>query len=238
MGVLLCLALSGCISIPTGTPATAAATPPGPQSYLDRLKAAPVNKPTDAASATELPQFVTESRNVACVFTSSRNGNLNQPWEPNNFADSANAASPLIPVVNCELASYPDPARTDVTDNCAGTFKGYLGGTALLAPDKVSYGGCRAGVTAVEAAFGPAGTVSDAMAQIPVLADGTAMEAQGYRCAPMDDGVACANLSSGLGFYVAAQKYSLFGPGHSDVPATAGATAGAIPPVPTTASAG
>jgi len=230
LGAFMCLALSGCISIPTGSPTTAAVAPSGPHSYLDRLKATPVAKPTDTAAAAELPQFVTESRNVACVFTSSRNGNLNQPWEPNNFSDSANAASPLIPVVNCELANYPEPAQADVQDTCAGTFKGYLGGTALLAPDKVSYGSCRAGVTAVEAAFSPAGTVSDAMAQLPVLADGAAMEAQGYRCAPMDDGVACANLSSGLGFFIAAQKYSLFGPGH--------AAATAAPPKPTTAPAG
>ncbi|MCQ9165738.1 hypothetical protein [Arthrobacter sp. STN4] len=208
------VALAGCITVPSAGPAHPATTSAGPPSYVDRLKAAPVDQPTGAPSAGTLPQFVTDSRNVACVFTTSRAGNLDQPWEPNNYDDGANAKAPTIPVVNCELASYPDPAPADVTDKCAGTFIGYLGGTALLTPDRVTYGGCRAGVTAAEASFGPGGTPSEAMSTVPVLGQGRAMEADGYRCAALDDGVACANLATGLGFFVASGSYELLGPGH------------------------
>lgn len=38
------------------------------------------------------------------------------------------------------------------------------------------------------------------------------MEAQGYRCEPLDDGVARANLDDETGFFSAAKKYELFGP--------------------------
>jgi hypothetical protein len=219
--LLVSAGLSGCITVPAPNPQPSAATKTGPLSYVERLKAAPVSKP--AQEPDTLAQFVTDSRAVACVFTTSRAGNLNQPWEPNNFTDQANASSPIIPVVNCELAAYPDPARGDVTDTCGGTFIGYLGGTVLLAPEKVSYGACRAGVTAMEAAFGPGGTVNDTMAAIPVLAPGAAIDSLGYRCASLDDGVACANLASGLGFFVSQQKYELFGPGHP-APTTAPAS--------------
>ncbi|WP_425865165.1 hypothetical protein [Arthrobacter sp. TWP1-1] len=206
------LALAGCITVPVngGTPA-ATQGPTTPLTYVDRLKATPVAQATEDAVETELPQFVTDSRNIACVFTGSKAGNLNQPWEPNNFSDSAIAAAPTIPVVNCQMAGYPAVKEADQKDNCSGTNVGYLGGTAVLYPDAAIYGGCRAGVTAVEAAFGAKGTVTQEMASIPVLAPGQAIEAQGYRCAPMDDGVACANLASGLGFFVAAEKYELFG---------------------------
>lgn len=204
------LALTACISIPVAKPSAVPASQ-APQSFLERLKAASVLKATEGSDANTHPQFVTDSRNIACVFTNSRNGNLDQPWEPNNFGDSANAASPIIPVVNCEMVRYPEPQKVDVKDNCSGTHIGYLGGTALLLPTAVSYGGCRAGVTAVEAAFGPEGTVNETMGQIPVLEDGAAMESAGYRCSPMDDGVACANLARGLGFFISGEKYQLFG---------------------------
>ncbi|SEE72561.1 hypothetical protein SAMN04489740_2323 [Arthrobacter alpinus] len=206
-------ALTGCITVPVGggTP-TASQGPTAAPGYVDRLKATPVGQATEGAMTTELPQFVTDSRNIACVFTASKAGNLNQPWEPNNFADSAIAPAPSIPVVNCQMVQYPQVNDADQADNCAGTNVGYLGGTAVLYPDKAIYGSCRAGVTAVEAAFGPQGAVSQEMASVPVLAPGIAMEAQGYRCAPLDDGVACANLASGIGFFIAAQKYEIFGP--------------------------
>ena len=222
VGTLAVLGLTGCITVPagggdpTGTPG-----PATPLNYVDRLKATPVAAPGDDAATTELPQFITDSRNIACVFTSSRAGHLDQPWEPNNFDDTANAASPTIPVVTCQMASYPQVQPADVRDNCAGTNVGYLGGVATLLPDKSVYGGCRAGVSAMEAAFGARGTVNQAMGSIPVLAPGTAMESQGYRCAPMDDGVACANLASGVGFFIAAEKYELFASGNTPTPAGA-----------------
>lgn len=205
--------LSGCsITVPTGpVQPTATQGTAAPLSYVDRLKGITVEQPTEGMGSPELPQFVTDSRNIACVFTASKAGNFNHPWEPNNFGDSANAAAPSIPVVNCQMVAYPQPALADQDDDCSGTNVGYLGGDATLFPDKASYGGCRAGVTAVEAAFGANGTVNQVMGAIPVLAPGQAMEAQGYRCAPLDDGVACANLASGTGFYIAAESYEIFG---------------------------
>ncbi len=214
MAALAALALAGCITVPENGSLPTATPSVGTPGYVGRLKAAPVDAPTEGASAGALPQFITNTRNVACVFTSSRAGHLLQPWEPNNYADAANAKAPTLPVVNCELAHYPVPAAADVTDNCAGTNVGYLGGTVLLTPDTVAYGGCRAGVTAAEASFGAGGTVSEAMSRIPVLEQGRAMESDGFRCAPLDDGVACANLATGLGFFVSSDNYKLFGPGH------------------------
>lgn len=214
LAAVAALSLAGCITVPVGGgEATATAGPTAPMTYVDRLKATPVAQPSDDAASTELPQFITENRNIACVFTTSRAGHVNQPWEPNNFNDSANAAAPIIPAVNCQMVSYPQVRAADVQDSCAGSNVGYLGGVATLLPEEAVYGGCRAGVTAMEAAFGAGGTVNQLMGSIPALVPGAAMESQGYRCAPMDDGVACANLASGLGFFLAAEKYEFFGPG-------------------------
>lgn len=211
VAVAAAVALSGCITVPNNAEPTATQGPTAPQGYVERLKATPVAQATGEPGAGDLPQFVSDTRNIACVFTTSRAGNLNQPWEPNNFSDGANAAAPLVPVVNCQMAGYPPVGEADKVGTCSGTHVGYLGGTALLDPEKAVYGGCRAGVTAVEAAFGPRGTVSQQMGEIPVLAQGSAMEAQGYRCAPLDDGVACANLATGTGFFISAGKYQIFG---------------------------
>ncbi|MHA7305289.1 hypothetical protein ACX80E_08600 [Arthrobacter sp. TMN-49] len=226
LATLVALSLAGCITVPTGGgDPTATQGPTAPQTFVDRLKATAVAPPSEGA--TELPQFITDSRNIACVFTTSRAGHLNQPWEPNNFNDAANATAPTLPVVSCQMVSYPQVQAADVRENCAGTFVGYLGGVATLLPDKASYGGCRAGVSAVEAAFGARGTVNQVMGSIPVLAPGAAMESQGYRCAPLDDGVACANLASGVGFFVAAEKYELFGAGQPTKQPTSSPTAAA-----------
>ncbi|MDJ0317409.1 hypothetical protein [Arthrobacter antibioticus] len=207
------LVLSGCITVPVGNgEPTATHSSTAAQTYLDRLKATPVGQPGEEDTPAELPQFITDTRNIACVFTSAKAGNLNQPWEPNNFSDKANDAAPIIPVVNCQMVTYPQIQAADDHESCAGTNVGLLGGTAVLYPDKATYGGCRAGVTAVEAAFGADGTVNQEMGSIPVLAPGLAMDEQGYRCAPMDDGVACANLANGTGFFISPGKYELFSP--------------------------
>lgn len=220
MAALLALGLSGCISVPAEPVETTASQPPVESlSRVERLKALPVAQATENPLGDTLAQFVTDSRNIACVFTSSRAGHLNQPWEPNNYTDGANAAAPIIPVVNCQMVNYPPVAKKDRTGDCAGSNVGYLGGTVLLAPDKAGYGGCRAGVTAVEAAFGPRGTVPEELAELPVLAPGQAMDGQGYRCGAMDDGVACANLAAGIGFFVSAESYELFAPAAKASPA-------------------
>lgn len=217
------LALSGCISIPVGEAPVGPTTTPD-TSYMGRLKAASVVKPTDNTNKDEPPQFVTDSRNIGCIFTSMRKGHLNTTWEPSNYGDNSNNASPIIPVVSCQMASYPPPAANP-KNVCTGSYAGFLGGTALLQPKSVSYGGCRAGVTAVEAAFGTEGTVNEVMGKIPVVTEGSAVESGGYRCAPMDDGVACANMASGLGFFISREKYQFFGPGYEEIkPSSAAST--------------
>ena len=75
-------------------------------------------------------------------------------------------------MAHCELAAYPKPAAGDIKDDCAGTGLGYLGGTALLTPDKATYGECRSGVTQMEATYGPKGSKSGPLSELPVLADG------------------------------------------------------------------
>lgn len=220
VAVAVALGLGGCITVPAA-PTEPSATAPAAESlsYVERLKALPVAEASENPLGETLQQFVTDSRNIACVFTSSRAGHLNQPWEPNNYTDNANAAAPIVPVVNCQMVNYPQVQEKDRANNCAGTNIGYLGGTVLLAPDKASYGGCRAGVTAIEAAFGPRGVVSEELAQLPVLSPGQAMDGQGYRCGAMDDGVACANLAAGIGFFVSANDYELFAPAAKASPA-------------------
>lgn len=212
VAVAALLACTGCISITSPDPAATTTAGP-PPSYLDRLKAAPVATPSaDAQSGTQQGEgvwtFATEDHNIACVVAQSRAGQVNSPWEPNNFDSDELKSSPLVPVVDCQLARYPQP--TKAADNCAGTNIGFLGGTVLLAPDTVAYGNCRAGVTAMEAAFGPNGRADGPLAGVAPLAKGQALDALGYRCVPLDDGVACANLSNGVGFYVDRDSYQAF----------------------------
>ncbi|MDN5667090.1 MAG: hypothetical protein L0G87_01685 [Renibacterium salmoninarum] len=212
LGVLaVLLASTGCISISSPDPNAASGPPP---SYLERLKAAKAVEPTASAAKTlaeGVSGFAVADRGIACVLTDSRNGHVNTPFEPNNFADAANQPQPVIPVVLCELAKYPAPRAEDIRDDCGGTGIGYLGGVAQLAPDGAVYGACRAGLTGIEASGDDASSSKKLLAGLPVLAEGSALDAKGYRCVPMDSGVACANLGNGTGFFVAQDKYQLFG---------------------------
>lgn len=200
-------ACTGCVALPDAEPsASASATPP---SYVERLKVAPV-KTLEGASQDGGPlAFVTPDHNVACALTDRRGGHLDLPYEPNDYAAQANTALPTVPVVQCELGSYPKPEPADVKDDCAGTGLGYLGGEVLLVPSGATYGACRSGVNQVEAEPGPKGKASGPVSQLPPLDTGAAVERNGYRCAPLDDGVACANLSNGAGFFVARNRYVL-----------------------------
>lgn len=212
LGVLsVLLACSGCISVSSPDPSASAGPPP---SYLERIKTAKLVEPTSTAAKTlsdSVRGFVVGGKDIACVLTGSRNGQINSPLEPNNFTDPVNQPQPLVPVVQCELATYPVPTPQDVKDNCGGTGVGYLGGVALLKPDQVSYGSCRTGLTGMEAGGDDSSNIKKVLAQFPVLDEGKALDSQGYRCVPMDSGVACANLSNGVGFFIAKDKYELFG---------------------------
>ena len=84
-----------------------------------------------------------------------------------------------------------------------------IGGTALLTPDKATYGECRSGVTQMEAAYGPKGDKSGPLTKLAVLAEGANLERNGLRCSAYNGGVACGNVSAGVGFFVSPESYEL-----------------------------
>jgi hypothetical protein len=203
--VLLALTLAGC-SVTVADPEY---SPPPPLPALDQLKQARLTDPAGFAAGEDVLAFVTTDRNVVCTLTSARGPHLNLPYEANNFGDPDNAKLATVPVVRCELAVYPAPAAADVSDDCAGTGLGYLGGAALLTPDRARYGECRSGVTQMEAEYGPKGTPNGPISKLPVLADGGNLERNGLRCSAYRSGVACGNVSAGVGFFLSRDHYEL-----------------------------
>jgi hypothetical protein len=183
--------------------------PPPPLAPLDQLEQAALVDPAGYSAGEGVLSFITSDHNVACSLTSARGEHINLPYEANSFSDPANNKLATVPVAHCELAAYAKPSAGDVKDDCAGTGLGYLGGTALLTPDTVSYGGCRSGVTQMEAAYGPKGSKSGPLSQLPVLAEGQNIERNGLRCAADNGGVACGNVSAGVAFFVARDRYEL-----------------------------
>ena len=151
---------------------------------------------------------------TACSITTEDPGYVAPPPLPamehsNSFSDAANKKLATVPVAHCELGGYPKPAAGDVKDDCAGTGLGYLGGAALLTPDKATYGECRSGVTQMEAAYGPKGNKSGPLTELTVLPEGQNLERNGLRCSAYNGGVACGNVSAGVGFFVARDRYEL-----------------------------
>ena len=205
LAALFLLAGTGC-SITTEDPGYVAA-PPLPA--MEQLEQAALTDPAAFRASGDVLSFITEDRNIVCSLTSARGEHLNLPYEPNSFTDGANNKLATVPVAHCELAGYPKPAAADVKDDCAGTGLGYLGGTALLSPDKATYGECRSGVTQMEAAYGPKGNKSGPLTELAVLADGQNLERNGLRCTAYNGGVACGNVSAGVGFFVAQDHYEL-----------------------------
>lgn len=202
--LLLLFATSCTVTVKDPDYATPEALPP-----LEQLKQAPVSEPAALASTGGVLAFVTADRNIVCALTAAKGENLNLPYEPNSFADPANAKFATVPVAHCELAVYPEPEARDIEDDCAGTGLGYLGGTALLTPDKAVYGECRSGVTGMEAEFGPKGSRAGPISQLPVLEDGQNVERNGLRCSAYSGGVACGNVSAGVAFFVSRTNYQL-----------------------------
>ncbi|MGW9412952.1 hypothetical protein [Arthrobacter cupressi] len=187
--------------------------PPPPLPPLEQIKQVPVTQPSTLGSGGDVTAFVTEDRNIACAMTSARGNHLNLPYEANNYADSANGKLATVPVVHCELAVYPAPQAGDAAGTCNGTGLGYLGGTVLLRPDTVEYGGCRSGVTEMEAEFGPKGNRTGPIAELPVLSEGQNIERNGLRCSAYNGGVACGNISAGVAFFVNRAGYLLVSDG-------------------------
>jgi hypothetical protein len=183
--------------------------PPPPLPALQQLEQAAVSDPADYRAGDNVISFITEDRNVACSLTDARGEHLNLPYEMNSFSDAGNNKLATVPVAHCELAAYPQPSPSDISDDCAGTGLGFLGGTVLLTPEKATYGGCRSGVTQMEAAYGPKGSKAGPLTELAVLADGQNLERNGLRCSAYNSGVACGNVSAGVGFFVSRDSYEL-----------------------------
>ncbi len=194
--------------------------PPAPLPPLEQLERAALVSPEGFSIGDGIISFITEDRSVACSLTSARGEHVNLPYEPNNFSDTANNKLATVPVAHCELARYPKPEQGDAEDDCAGTNLGYLGGVAVLAPDSARYGECRSGVTQMEATYGPNGSKAGPMAQLQVLGEGQNLEGNGLRCSAYNGGVACGNVSAGVGFFVSGDRYELISsPAESAPPA-------------------
>lgn len=211
MGILaafLALAATAC----TVTQKDPDYVPPAPLPALEQLKQAPLTDPAILGAGQDSLSFVTADRNIVCSLTSARGEHVNLPYEQNGFGGSGNGKFATVPVAHCELGAYPKPGAKDIRDDCAGTGLGYLGGTALLTPAKAVYGECRSGVTQQETEFGPKGTRNGPISQLPVLEDGKNVERNGLRCSAYNAGVACGNVSAGVAFFVARDRYELILP--------------------------
>jgi predicted small lipoprotein YifL len=224
LAALILLATTAC----TITQKDPGYVPPTPLPALEQLKQAPLADAGAFAAGQDILSFATADHNVVCSLTSARGEHLNLPYEQNGFADTANNKLATVPVAHCELAVYPAPAAQDIADNCGGTGLGYLGGAALLTPEKASYGECRSGLTQQEAAFGPKGSRSGPISQLPVLEDGKNLERNGLRCSAYNNGVACGNVSAGVAFFVSRDHYELI----SKPAKTASQTPSAAPKTP------
>ncbi|MFF2347969.1 hypothetical protein [Pseudarthrobacter sp. NPDC058119] len=205
LAALFLVIATGC-TVTTKDPAY---VPPAPLQPMEQLEKAPLADAKAFSSGDAVLSFITADRTVACSLTSARGEHLNLPYEQNRYSDAANNKLPIVPVAHCELASYPALQPGDTKGDCAGTHLGYLGGVALLTPDTARYGECRSGVTSMEAAFGPKGSKTGPLAQLAVLPDGQNLERNGLRCSAYNDGVACGNVSAGVGFFVSPKRYEL-----------------------------
>ncbi|NUT71176.1 hypothetical protein HNO81_08330 [Pseudarthrobacter sp. C4D7] len=215
LAALLLMTATGC-TVTTKDPAY---VPPAPLPPMEQLESAPLTDAKAFSSGTDVLSFITADRTIACSLTSARGEHVNLPYEQNNYSDAANNKLPIVPVAHCELATYPAPQPADIKDDCAGTHLGYLGGVALLSPDTARYGECRSGVTSMEGTYGPKGNKQGALTQLPVLAEGQNLERNGLRCSAYNRGVACGNVSAGVGFFVSPERYELIpGPDKSSGP--------------------
>ncbi len=216
--MLVLLALTSC----SFTAEDPTYVPPAPLPPLAQLEQAPLVDPAGYVAGEDVLLFATEDRGIACSLTSARGNHINLPYETNTFGDAANNKLDTVPVAHCELAVYPPPAPADVRDDCAGTGLGYLGGVAVLQPVQATYGACRSGVTAMESERGPKGTGQGPISEAAVLPEGGNLERNGLRCTAYNGGVACGNVSAGVGFFISPERYELLSP---SVPAAPGGSA-------------
>lgn len=154
----------------------------------------------------DVAAFLTEDRNTYCAITTEQGGVIASPVDPRLSGGQRDDAVLEVPAVYCEMARYPEPA--DTTDDCYGTQVGFKGGTVLLTADAVSYGGCRVGMTLMEAEFGPgSASTQRTIARLPVLEEGLAIDLNGFRCGSGERGLVCAQTATGTGFVASADMF-------------------------------
>lgn len=202
-------ALTGCVEVPVSNPA------PSPEPDLaqrEELAAMPELPVSELQTFNEeVAAFLSEDRNTYCAITTEQGGVINSPVDPRLSGGQRDDTVLEVPAVYCELARYPEPA--EVTDDCYGTNLGFKGGTVLLAAKDVSYGGCRVGMTLMEAELGPgAGDGESPLTRLPVLEDGMAVELNGFRCGSADRGIVCVESATGLGFVASAEAFEMLEP--------------------------
>ena len=198
-------ALTGCVEIPV-SPAPSAEPDLSPQEGLAAMPE--VSAEELKAVGGEAVAFLTENRNAYCAITTEQGGIINSPVDPRLSGGQRDDAVLEVPAVYCELARYPDPA--EISDDCYGTGLGFKGGTVLLTADGASYGGCRVGMTLMESELGPgAGSAEGPLTRLPVLADGLAVELNGFRCGSGEHGIVCVGAGTGNGFAASADAFEV-----------------------------
>lgn len=198
-GLLLPVVLTGCVQLPTGD-----AQPPTAQAELeplDELRAMEVRSPEDLQVQADTASIavLAADRSAYCAISTKQGGVFDNPVDPIMAAGERDDNELEVDAAYCELAAYPAPV--EITDDCNGTNLGFKGGTVMLTSDTLTYGGCRVGMTSMEAEFA-AGAEGGAgpIAELPLLERGQAVELRGFRCGLGRDGMICADLETSEGF--------------------------------------
>ncbi|MDF9278519.1 hypothetical protein P4U43_12045 [Arthrobacter sp. EH-1B-1] len=201
--------LSGCVEVPVSDPAPDSVPELAPQQELAAMPELPASELQTYGGDTAA--FLTENRNTYCVITTEQGGIIDSPVDPRLSGGQRDDAVLEVPAVYCELARYPEPA--EVADDCHGTNLGFKGGTVLLTSSGVAYGGCRVGMTLMEAELGPGSDGGESpLARLPVLEDGLAVELNGFRCGSAGRGMVCVESETGHGFTASADAFEIIAP--------------------------
>lgn len=203
--VLLSMAaLAGCVEVPVAGPVTSQEPDLPPLEELAAMPELPASELQNFGE--DVVAFLTDDRTTYCAMTTEQGGIINSPVDPRLSGGERDDTVLEVPAVYCELARYPEPA--EVTDDCYGTNLGFKGGTVLLTAEQVSYGGCRVGMTRMEAESGPGSAGEDSpLSRLPILEDGKAVGLNGFRCGGTDRGVVCAESETGVGFVASVNAF-------------------------------
>ena len=177
---------------------------------MDALSPEDVGFPPDAASVAVLVAVLGADRSACCAISTKQGSVFANPVDPQMAAGEKDDTELEVDAAYCELSAYPAPA--EAADDCNGTNLGFKGGTLMLTVDAFAYGGCRIGMTPMEAEFGAG--VEDGggpISRLPLLERGQAVELRGFRCGPGRDGMICGNLESGKGFTANRESVTEFG---------------------------